>query len=401
LPAPLTQTKKSSNNWLYSWRSHSIQTRISSFKIKRLIFYDIKITKPKLYIFNLAVKNIMNIKLIIIICIIINFNAKITAQAPIIDSTVCITVGNLAQINVINNALSIPIGNSGVNQTYDYSVLPNFTSNYEILGVDNLTSPFGTSFPSANATVSWSSFGTPYHHFLLSDTSYIYVGGGGTFGDYQYIDDYKQLQFPFTYNDSYTDTFVAISNTGSYRAGSFTVSADGYGTLLVPGQSINDVLRVKRVSAYRDTTNGNPRFTEETYYEYYKNGIAHYILLHGFYTITTGTSNPVSGSQLFFNSGVLISATNNTSQSLSKIKLVKQGNQYQLLINTQGTYNTNINLFNSIGQLVAQKSASISNEVASIVLPTAHLSNGIYIVQLNDSNGTTVALKCNIFEAKD
>lgn len=343
----------------------------------------------------------MNMRLIIIVCLLINFNAKIIAQAPIIDSTVCITVGHLAQINVINNALSIPSGNAGPNQTYDYSTLPTFNSNYEILGVDNLTSPFGTTFPNANATVSWSSFGAPYHHFLLSDTSYIYLGGGGTYGDYQYIDTYKQLKFPFTYNDSYTDTFVAVSNTGSYRAGSVTVSAEGYGTLLVPGQAISDVLRIKRVSAYRDTTNGNPRFTEETYYEYYKNGVAHYILLHGFYTITTGSGNPVSGSQLFYNSGALVSATGNLAQSPTKIKLVHQGNQYQLLINANTPFNTNINIFNSVGQMVAQQSASISNELVNIDLPTTQLSDGIYIVQLNDSNGQSVALKCKVLNSNN
>ena len=84
----------------------------------------------------------MKLKSISLFALLFIFTIKIQAQAPILDSTVCITTGDLAQINVLNNALSIPPGNAGPAQTYDYSVLPSFNSNYQILGVDNLTSPF-------------------------------------------------------------------------------------------------------------------------------------------------------------------------------------------------------------------------------------------------------------------
>jgi hypothetical protein len=315
------------------------------------------------------------------------------AQSPILDSTVCITVGSLAQINVINNALSIPSGNAGPAQTYDYSMLPAFNSNYEIQGIDNLTSPFGTTYPSANATVSWSSFGSPYYHFQLSDTSYIYLGGGGSFGDYEYIDSYKQLKFPFTYNDAYTDTFVAISNTGGYRAGTATVSGDGYGTLLVPNQTFNDVLRVKRESAYFDTINGNPRFTEETYYEYYKPGISHYILLHGFYTITSGTSNPVSGSQLFFNTGALTTNVGENLIGASHYFITNYGHQWLLQTSDKVAYTTTIHVYNIHGQLVMQDELSVAKEMNQKNLNDTELANGMYIVQFKNFDGELVNLK--------
>lgn len=318
---------------------------------------------------------------------------KLYAQAPILDSTVCLTVGQIAQISVINNALAIAPGTAGANQTYDYSVLPAFNSNYDILGVDNLTSPFGMSYPLSNATVSWSSFGTPYYHFLLSDTSYIYLGGGGSFGDYAYLDHYKQLQFPFTYNDNYTDTFVAVSNTGGYRAGSVTVSGDGYGNLLVPGQTFTDVLRVKRFSDYYDTINNNPRHSVETYYEYYKPGIPHYILLHGFYTITTGTSNPVSGSQLFFNAGALLTATHSNVKAGTNYFIAQNAWQSFLMSQDQTTFNTICQIYNLQGQLVHQEQLSVSKEISSKALPSADLADGMYLIQLRNAVGELVSLK--------
>ena len=335
----------------------------------------------------------MKLKSISLLALLFIFTSKIQAQAPILDSTVCITTGDLAQINVLNNALSIAPGNAGPAQTYDYSVLPSFNSSYQILGVDNLTSPFGTIYPTANATLSWSSFGTPNYHFLLSDTSYIYLGGGGSFGDYQYLDTYKQLKFPFTYNDAFTDTFIAVSNTGGYRAGSASVSGDGYGTLLVPGQTFNDVLRVKRVSDYYDTLNNNPRHSVETYYEYYKPGIPHYILLHGFYTITTGSSNPVSGSQLFFNSSALVTASK-SNKSLGSSYFISQANE-QSFLHTQSNvaFTTMLHIYNIQGQLIVQEPLTVSKEMSSKTLPTTALADGMYLVQFKNADGVLMSLK--------
>lgn len=335
----------------------------------------------------------MKLKSISLLALLFIFTSKIQAQAPILDSTVCITTGDLAQINVLNNALSIAPGNAGPAQTYDYSVLPSFNSSYQILGVDNLTSPFGTIYPTANATLSWSSFGTPNYHFLLSDTSYIYLGGGGSFGDYQYLDTYKQLKFPFTYNDAFTDTFIAVSNTGGYRAGSASVSGDGYGTLLVPGQTFNDVLRVKRVSDYYDTLNNNPRHSVETYYEYYKPGIPHYILLHGFYTITTGSSNPVSGSQLFFNSSALVTASK-SNKSLGSSYFISQADE-QSFLHTQSNvaFTTMLHIYNIQGQLIIQEPLTVSKEMSSKTLPTTALADGMYLVQFKNADGILMSLK--------
>ncbi len=335
----------------------------------------------------------MKFKSILCSTLLLIYADGLKAQSPILDSTVCINVGDLAQINVISNALSIPAGSTGAGQTYDYSVLPSFNSSYEILGIDNLTSPFGNTYPTANATVSWSSFGTPYYHFLLSDTSYIYLGGGGSFGDYQYVDTYQQLKFPFTYNDSYTDTFVAISNTSGYRAGTVTVSGDGYGTLLVPGQTINEVLRVKRVSAYYDTISGNPRYTEETYYEYYKPGIPHYILLHGFYTITSGSSNPVSGAQLFFNSATLVTNVKANLNTIANYIITQNSQHWFLQSQDNADFTTPLHIYNLQGQLVMQDQLIVSKEKSSKALPSADLANGMYLVQFKNAAGELVSLK--------
>jgi len=343
----------------------------------------------------LAAKNNMKIKSILYTISITLFSLVVQAQAPVLDSTVCIAVGNLAQINVISNALSIPFGNAGAAQTYDYAMLPSFNSNYEILGVDNLTSPFGTQFPTANATVSWSSFGTPYYHFQLSNTAYTFLGGGSSFTSFHLLDTYDQLRFPFTYNDAYIDSFFAVSNAGAYRAGTVTITGEGFGTLLVPNQTFTDVLRVKRDQDYYDTINGNPRHSVETYYEYYKPGIPHYILLHGFYTITTGTSSPISGSQLFLNSAALVTAAQPRNLEKSNYYIVHDGNNAVLRTQAQKAYQTNMCLYNMHGNLLAKENLNINTEINGKVLQYPNLSAGMYLIQFQNEQGELVNLKWN------
>lgn len=319
------------------------------------------------------------------------------AQSPILDSTVAITVGTLAQINVINNALTIPSGNAGPGETYDYSNLPAFNSNYTILGVDNLTSPYGNNFPAANATVSWSSFGSPFYHFQLSNSAYTYVGGGGTFGDFIYTDTYDQLRFPFSYNDTYSDSFAAVSNTGSHRLGNVIVTADGYGTLLTPNFTFLDVMRIKRESDYYDTVGGNPRHSVETYYEYYKPGIPHYILLHGFYTITSGSSNPVSGSQLFLNTNATVTGTSKQSNEHVSFSLINAENAAYIQVKNNYNYRSPLLIYNTQGQLVSKEIISISSETANISLNHLYLKAGLYLIQLQNYKGEMVTLKWNKF----
>ncbi len=319
-----------------------------------------------------------------------SLSGLIQAQSPVLDSTVVITQGQQVQIQVINNAMAISPGNAGPSQVYDYSTLPTFNSNYTITGVDNSISPYVASYPQANATVSWSSFGTPFYHFILTGTSYTYLGGGTSFGDFNYTDAYDQLRFPFTYNDTYQDSFAAVSNTGSHRLGSVKVTADGYGTLMTPGNTILDVIRIKRESDYYDTINGNPRHSIETYYEYYKPGIPHYLLLHGFYTITTGAST-VNGSQLFYNNSIVTGIVAKLQQP--EISIIKVAGESYIQLKNATFYSTILSVYNTQGQLAATQNITINDSNNNILLDHFNLSNGIYIIQLQSAKGDDIRIK--------
>jgi len=72
------------------------------------------------------------------------------------------------------------------------------------------------------------------------------------------------LRLPFTYGNNYVDTFAGgvlftpsgLSPVVAFESGTVTVSADGYGTLILPGPvSYTNVLRVHSSQSYRDSAN--------------------------------------------------------------------------------------------------------------------------------------------------
>ena len=313
------------------------------------------------------------------------------AQAPIIDSTVVIQTGQSVQIGQISNGSLIPSGVSGPQQTYDYSVLPSFFANITITGIDNALSPLAANFPQANSTTSWAGAGNPFYHFETTNSSYNYLGGGSGSFYYTYSDIYEQLHFPFTYLDSYTDSFVAVSNFGAIRAGNVVVTGDGYGTLLLPTQTIDDVLRIKRHMTYYDTISGNPRFNDETYYEYYKANHPNYLLLHGFYTITTQGSSPVNGSQLFVNNSIVTSINTKSNTNALNAKLI--GNN-QIEIQSLSNENIQISIHNLLGQVCQQELLTIQK--GTTILPI-NIDNNQQFFIITVSNGKDKVVLKGIF----
>ncbi len=309
---------------------------------------------------------------------------KLQAQnIPVIDSTVVVQQGQSVQIQQLYNALSIPTGTAGAQQLFDYSILPNFNATITVTGIDNSNSPYAANFPQSNATVSWTGGGNPYYHFSVDVNKYIYYGGGSTYSNFTYSDVYEQLHFPFTYLDTYSDSFTAVSNTGGHRNGHVTVTADAYGTLLLPNTSVNDVLRIKRESVYWDTVNNIPRQNIETYYEFYKSNNPHYILLHGFYTIISQGSAPVDGAMLFLNNNTVTNQKNSNTNISILQAFLSDNNVLQCQIKEAGNYTVNVH--NALGQILHSQKYFFESGHNSIRLnlPEFH---GILFIDIQGKN---------------
>ena len=88
-----------------------------------------------------------------------------------------------------------------------------------------------------------------------------------------YTNPVRLFNFPFTYNNQFTDVFYSVDST---YYGVSQVKADGYGTLQLPTGIFTNVLRVKTFDAYRKITlrgfDGTPEDStnyEATHYRWY------------------------------------------------------------------------------------------------------------------------------------
>lgn len=226
-------------------------------------------------------------------CLLIN--NSIIAQAPILTN-VNPAIGGSYTYNGIGSYTDP--GSSGTGQLWDFSSL-NGTSG----GLTNFVSPSstadGSSFPNAN--VCGSNTSTSIFSYFKTSTSKLENLGSVSSTVMSYSNSEEMLRYPFNYGNSYSDTWQATFISSGYnfvRKGTTTVTADGYGTVILPSGTYTDVMRIHYVQVYTDSSyiSGAPYIINYTNDEYmwYKEGIYPPLVID--YTLTSSAAlNPYTG----------------------------------------------------------------------------------------------------------
>jgi len=203
-----------------------------------------------------------------------------SAQITLTSATSVPTIGDNYAYVVGNSNLSVDQG--GANQTWDLSTLTGSAATYNYISLSSSLEP--ATYPSANVIESASG---AEGYLTNTSTEYSYVG--------QYIpgsarviytDPRKYLIFPMDFNDVFTDTWSGtVENIQAAqtfdRAGSTEITADGYGTLILPTGTVNDVLRIRAVANYDDDYQGLPIATyTDTIYTWYEATTNNFIASH-------------------------------------------------------------------------------------------------------------------------
>ena len=154
-------------------------------------------------------------------------------------------------------------GNAGPNQTWNFAnAVQASTINFYFTTATS--TPFFSSFPTSNLSIN-TGVGSPSVYYTLSASSLILNGLGFTSGGSNFIMNYSNPEtnwvFPLTYNTSYTDAFSGLQSTNSggitvntYRNGTITTVADGWGTVINPSGTYTNCLRTKSTQAIVDST---------------------------------------------------------------------------------------------------------------------------------------------------
>lgn len=165
------------------------------------------------------------------------------------------TIGTTLKFQICN-ANGVEPGAEGENQTWDFSNLSLVNDTLTEWMVDPAETPYHNDFPGANLVEKYSD-GRYVYVFQSENESHL-LGFVDT--DQNLVINYpdsvlfcsRPLVYTKTVEAPFTDNFTVNSYSFS-GSGTSTLTADGYGTLILPNGTTNDVIRLKIVQEQNDT----------------------------------------------------------------------------------------------------------------------------------------------------
>ena len=171
-------------------------------------------------------------------------------------------------------------GAPGENMAWDYSSFVAVNSyNGQILS--SSPSSFEDDYPNANWMLE---VGGGQYYYNYGPDVYEYYGGVEEGVSYPYFDSEIYFPFPFSYGETWTDTYeVSLNILGveTQRSGLVTSELDGYGTLDLPGGVyLEDVSRVSMLREISDSSTVGEKTYLVDYKMFYSGTIAVPIVSH-------------------------------------------------------------------------------------------------------------------------
>ena len=319
------------------------------------------------------------------------FTTGISAQ-PVITYN-----GNAPQIGDIYNVSgtfgTFDPGPAGGGQSWDFSDVQ-ATLTAGVTAVDPSSTPFADEFP--EATLAFrdddNSLET-YNYWQLTGSELFFLGMGsdpGTNPDIiHYLDPRKIMQYPFAFNDTYTDSYFYAYPSAImliHRRGTIIAMADAWGSVKTPAGSYNSTLRIKKVKTYTDSvwnTGGDLMSVTphtETDFEWYT-ATSHYPVLH--IQVTE------AGSSLSYTS--LVGGIED-NPLLSQISIYP--NPADDIINVRlsdaVSEKIEIALVNQMGQQLTQLTKTGNHRFSADI---GGLAPGVYFIRIKSSSGKSAVSK--------
>lgn len=181
-------------------------------------------------------------------------SAGLQAQ-PIISNAEDFSIGTVLRFQQCVPE-GVAAGNAGTNQVWDFSMLTHLPDTTVETMADPSQTPSGSAFPEANLAEAYSDGRFVY---VDKQTDANYLVGFADINSGLMMHYPNAMQFaarPIMYETFITDDFTnnyTVSNLNFSGAGSITIHADGYGTLILPNGTHENVLRLKIEQSRIDT----------------------------------------------------------------------------------------------------------------------------------------------------
>lgn len=302
-------------------------------------------------------------------------------------------------------------GPSGENQVWDFSNTPStFPININFLAPED--APSSENFPDASHVVSTASV---FYEFRNYANDSIGVLGFHNPGEGPnpisltvYSDPMNYPIFPLTYNDTFSDTYVNQTNneitfgpdagTMIYNTtGDYNALVDGYGTVITPIGTYDNVLRVNMYSEYEYTSTLNGEFhnaadVSVSRYYFYKAGVPLPIV-----SISTTINEYYDGTAdtTLASTYLLVNPVNTTEIDDSQMKIslfpVPAKTQINLEIETEVHSEISLTLYSTEGKIVQNWPSKVLHRGKNVLeLPLSDLPTGMYLLQIENDRGREI-----------
>lgn len=281
------------------------------------------------------------------------------------------------------DATSTPTGSVGAGMTWDYSTLTGTSSSWSY--VSKSATPYASDFTLATLAVDQ---GSGAYNYFTSNTSVLAMAGTHN-GSYamEYTDIEEMMRYPMTYGTSFVDNLVGYGNPGVAidRSGTVTVTADGYGTLILPGGTVTNVLRVKVVEDYSDAMMTSTFDYDATIYQWWVAGLHNPIL-----SITNGVyaGTAINPGYFMDPSSVGIESPLLPEQSVNVFPNPAK-DQLNVSYTVEEASEISLSITNMLGQQVRyMEMGTVSQGANTTTLDISDLESGIYMVTIQTGQET-------------
>ncbi|HEX8548888.1 MAG TPA: T9SS type A sorting domain-containing protein [Cytophagaceae bacterium] len=292
-----------------------------------------------------------------------------------------------SSIKAKRNEFKGEVGNPGIGQVWDFSKEV-YASEPEVVAYTNpKASPNGGAFPNATHCETYSN---REEFSAITPTGYTLLGIHREFSDdIVYSDPMTTFRLPMKFGDVQNDKFGAAytAQFPMIKSGSFQVTYDGFGKLITPTGTYNDVIRLKSTQIEKDSVARDLGAgvsivyeTKATIYAYYLSGYTS-PLFSIYYIIQNEVAyDPFS----FLYDPAFLSGTRDAFQKDLNVNIYPNPAKDFInvdLSNAEGNY-FDISILDQLGvEVYKNKLSGFDSDLYQI--PLAGLEKGSYIMKIN------------------
>jgi hypothetical protein len=326
---------------------------------------------------------------LVALCAIGMLPGMLVAQ-PVMDESSAPQVGDFLTYTSANY-VPIPLG--GENVLWDLSGLaPGAESSLSF--TEPSATGFGDLYPSATLALD----GGTVIQFMRSDATGLYVVGvykeiGATTLQIHFTDEQLFLPYPCTYNTVFTDTlayYYDYSGGTVNGGGNSSYTADGFGTLVLPYDTIYNVLKVTGVDTSMESVPGTTYLTVSHTVYFYKPGLHYYLLSATQMTQTVNGGQPQSANYGYYLSEGMLTAVGEQARKGIGVEAwpVPSHDRLNVSYGVAGDRQVDVQLYDATGRSVRSvRQHTVSSGMQNTLLDVKGLPAGIYLLKVIDDHG--------------